>query len=255
MPKNKSSKRSLAVIVGGTGALGKVIVQHLIEAGLDILAVGRSENELAALAQKYPAVSYCLADIGLDAAIDIISNAINRPVKMLVHAPGVRVAGGVLQASTDALNAAINIKVGGMLRLFRAAEKWLGPQSRVVGVGGHYGFEPTAYAATAGVANAALANLMRQLSWALGERSITSHLVAPGPADTERLRAVAQARAEQRGISIEDVLDELKAESAINAFTTPQQVAWAITLLLAPEADALAGSSLMLDSGRRRGLP
>ncbi|PKO88580.1 MAG: short-chain dehydrogenase, partial [Betaproteobacteria bacterium HGW-Betaproteobacteria-12] len=30
---------------------------------------------------------------------------------------------------------------------------------------------------------------------------------------------------------------------------------WAVTLLLAPEADAMTGSSLMLDAGRRRGLP
>jgi len=32
-------------------------------------------------------------------------------------------------------------------------------------------------------------------------------------------------------------------------------VAWAVSVLLAPEADAMTGSSLMLDSGRRRGLP
>src|SRR3546814_10177084 len=51
--------------------------------------------------------------------------------------------------------------------------------SRLVAVGGHYGFEPTAYAATAGVANAALANLVRQMSWAYGELGVTSHLVAP----------------------------------------------------------------------------
>ena len=96
---------------------------------------------------------------------------------------------------------------------------------------------------------------MRQLSWAYGERGITSHLIAPGPADTDRLRRVAQARADQSGTTIDAVLDELRGESAIKAFTTPEQVAWAVALLAAPEADALAGSSLMLDSGRRHGLP
>ncbi len=47
----------------------------------------------------------------------------------------------------------------------------------------------------------------------------------------------------------------MKAESSLHAFTTPEQVAWAVAMLLDPEADALTGSSLMLDSGRRRGLP
>ena len=112
--------------------------------------------------------------------------AINTTVRMVVHAAGVPVAGGVLEANPVALSQAVNIKAGGMLRLHRATDAHLVRGSRLVAVGGHYGFEPTAYAATAGVANAGLTNLMRQFSWALGERGITAHLVAPGPADTER---------------------------------------------------------------------
>ena len=47
----------------------------------------------------------------------------------------------------------------------------------------------------------------------------------------------------------------MRGESAIGAFTTVEQIAWAIALLLAPEADALAGSTLFMDAGRRKGLP
>lgn len=44
-------------------------------------------------------------------------------------------------------------------------------------------------------------------------------------------------------------------KSAIRAFTSVEQIAWAVTTLLAPEADAFAGSTLFMDAGRRRGLP
>ncbi len=141
------------------------------------------------------------------------------------------------------------------MRLVRAIEPFLRKGSRLVAIGGHYGFEPTAYAATAGVANAALANVVRQLSWAYGSEGVTAHLIAPGPADTDRLHNVAKARGAATGMSAEEVLADMKAESAIGALVEPEQVAWAVELLLAPEADALAGSSLMLDAGRRRGLP
>jgi len=47
----------------------------------------------------------------------------------------------------------------------------------------------------------------------------------------------------------------MRAESAIGAFTTPEQIAWAMELLLAPEADALAGGTLFMDAGRRKGIP
>ena len=75
------------------------------------------------------------------------------------------------------------------------------------------------------------------------------------PADTERLRRVATARGARDGLSTDQVLDQMRGESAIGAFTTVEQIAWAIALLLAPEADALAGSTLFMDAGRRKGLP
>ena len=151
--------------------------------------------------------------------------------------------------------ACCNIKAAGFIRLVRAADQGLRSGSRLVAIGGHYGFEPSPYAATAGVGNAALTNLVRQMSWGYGDRGITAHLLAPGPADTERLRKVAADRAARTDRSVEAELESIRGESAIGALTEPRQVAWAVRLLLAPEADALAGSSLMLDSGRRRGLP
>ena len=245
----------LAVVVGATGAFGKAMVDRLAAAGLGVVAVARSVDSLAALRERVPGLVACAADIADDAAIEAIAAAVDRPVRMVVHGPGVAVAGGILTAPTGSMVDAVNIKVGGLLRLTRAVDGRLAAGSRIVAIGGHYGFEPTAYAASAGVANAALANVVRQLSLAYGPRGVTAHLIAPGPADTERLRRVAADRAALRGISVDEVMAGMLAESSIGRFTTPEQVAWAVSILLAPEADAMTGSSLMLDSGRRRGLP
>ncbi len=247
--------KEIAFVVGGAGAIGSAIVARLLGEGLDVIAVGRSQGALQDLAARVPGARGLATDIGSDAAIDAIRAAATAPVRMVVHSPGLSVAGGVLTAPTAAVVEAVNVKVAGMLRLVRGVEARLVRGSRLVAIGGHYGYEPSAYAATAGVGNAALANLVRQLSWAFGPRGVTAHLVAPGPADTERLRRIAEDRGRSRGITAEAVLEEMRAESAIGTFTTPGQVAWAVAMLLAPEADALAGSSLMLDAGRRKGLP
>lgn len=244
-----------AIVVGATGAMGRAIVTRLVGCGLRVLAVARDGQRLADLTANSSTVTACEADISDDAAIATVAAAIDGPVRVVVHGPGVPTAGGVLEAPTSALTEAMNIKVCGMLRVVRAVDAHLVTGSRLVAIGGHYGFEPSAYAATAGVANAAISNLIRQLSWAYGPRGITTHLLAPGPADTERLRRVAQARADREGCSLEVVLTTLQAESAIGAFTSVDQIAWAIETLLAPEADALAGSTLFMDAGRRRGLP
>ncbi|MCB1888475.1 MAG: SDR family oxidoreductase [Rhodocyclaceae bacterium] len=250
-----ADRPELAVVVGATGAFGNRMVDRLVDAGLKVVAVARSADSLAALQDRQPSIGVCVADISDDASIEAIRAVLDRPVRAVVHGPGVGVAGGILTAPTATMVDAVNIKVGGLLRLTRAADAHFTRGSRIIAIGGHYGLEPTAYAASAGVANAALVNVSRQLSLAYGPRGVTAHVIAPGPADTERLRNVAKARADQRGCSIDDVLEELKAESSIGAFTTPEQVAWAVAMLLDPCADAMTGSTLMLDSGRRKGLP
>lgn len=248
-------QNELAIVSGGAGAIGQVIVRRLIQRGLDVLVVGRREAELKALAARDKAIRICVADLSDDSSITKVTAAVDRPVRIVVHCVGVPVAGGVMEAPPDALAHAVNVKAGGFLRLARAVDAHLVKHARLVAIGGHYGLEPTAYAATAGVGNAALMALSRQLSLAYGPRGVTSHVIAPGPADTERLRNVAAARAARDGLTVEQVLNEMLSESSLGAFTTPGQVAWAVANLLDEEADSMTGSTLMLDSGRRRGLP
>lgn len=247
--------QEIAVVVGATGAMGQVIVRRLAARGLKVVAVARSIEAVASLVSSQRGVVACAADIASDSSIEAIRAVADGPVRTVVHGPGVAVAGGVLEAPTAAVIDAVNIKVGGMLRLVRAVDERLMRGSRLIAIGGHYGSEPSPYAATAGVGNAALTNLVKQMSWVYGPRGITAHLIAPGPADTERLHRVAAARAAREGITLEAVLGQMKSESAIGEFTTIEQIAWAVETLLAPEANALAGSTLFMDAGRRKATP
>lgn len=245
-----------AVVVGASGAMGQVIAQKLASRGLKVVAVARTEAALQSLAETSKGnIVSCACDIGSDEAIERIREKLDGPVRMIVHGPGVATAGGVSVVPTSAVVDSVNIKVGGLLRVVRAADARLVEGARIVAIGGLYGFEPNAYAATAGVCNAAIANVVRQLSLAYGARRITAHLLSPGPVDTERLHRIASGIATRENLAVERVLDGMRSESPIGAFTTVGQVAWAVALLLDPEADALAGSTLFLDAGRRRSIP
>ena len=250
--------QQLAVVVGASGAFGTAITRRLLAGGLAVLAVGRDEARLEALALAHDGVVPCVADVADDRAVATVGAALaarQQPVRAVVHGPGVVVAGGILEAPTEAITRSVDIKVGGLLRMVRAADPHLGEGSRIIAIAGHYGLEPSPYAATAGIANAAVFAVVRQLSQALGDRGITAHTLAPGPADTPRLRRVAAARAARDGITVDEVLDQMRSDSSVGRFTTAEQVAWAVTTLLSPEATAMTGSTWMLDAGRRRGLP
>jgi len=218
-------------------------------------AGGGAAGSGAGAAGSSAAMEWCAADIGSDDAVAAVAAAVgDRPVRMVVQAAGLPAAGPLATIEPDALGRAVALKCGGLLRLVRAVDGHLLPGARVVALGGHYGIEPAPYACAAGVTNAALANLVRQLATAYGPRGVTAHLVAPGPADTPRLRALSRQAAETRGVPVDTVLAERAAESPLGRLVTPAEVAWAVATLLAPEAAALDGSALSLDVGARRGI-
>ena len=244
-----------AVLVGATGDFGRAITARLTGLGMTVIAVGRSRDSLDALAADFPNVVPCVADIADDSAIADISAALTGPVRMAIHGPGLAAPGHVLDLAPDAIAQSVNIKAGGMMRLARAVDAHLVRGSRLVGIAGHYGIEPTDYACAAGIANASIIALMRQLSQAYGARGVSAHTIAPGPADTPRLHRIVEVRAKANDTTPEHVLDGMRAESSLNTLVDPDQVAWAVATLLAPEAEAMTGNVMSLDGGRRHGTP
>ena len=193
----------LAVVVGASGALGGAIAARLVVEGLTVVGVARGATGDGTPglggtpSRRHPGprprsrhradregggLEWCAADIGSDDAGAAIAAAVgDRPVRMIVQAAGLPAAGPLATIEPDALGRAVALKCGGLLRLVRAVEHNLRPGGRIVALGGHYGIEPAPYACAAGVTNAALANLVRQLATAYGPRGVTAHLVAPGP--------------------------------------------------------------------------
>jgi NAD(P)-dependent dehydrogenase (short-subunit alcohol dehydrogenase family) len=243
-----------AVVVGATGAIGEAVVRRLTGRGLPVLAVARSKTDLDALAASCDLVTGCPADIGSNEATSVISGALTRPVRMAVFAAGLPVRGSADSIDPDALAAGTNIKLGGLLRLLHAVRDRLGPGSRFVTFAGSLGLEPRAHEAGPGAVNAGVFNLMRQISLLYGPRGVTTHTLSPGPADTPRLRRIVTTVAAERGAAEEDVWQEYVAQNSLGRLPVASELAWAVEMLLAPEADVLHGSVLYLDAGGHRGI-
>jgi NAD(P)-dependent dehydrogenase (short-subunit alcohol dehydrogenase family) len=245
----------LAVVTGATGALGSAIVACLRSAGLTIVAIARSGSDLEQLASGDERIVPVAADLGDDAATSALAAALHGRVRVVVHAAGLP-ASGTLEAITPGeITRGVDVKIGGLVRVLRAVEPHLGDGSRIVVLGGHYGYEPSPAAPLAGMVNAALSNLMRALADHWGRQGVTVHLIAPGPVESPRMQAIAERTAGRRGDTTpEQVLDEYRAGSPLGRLTTIEEVAWAVGILLAPEAAALHGATLSLDLGRRRGI-
>ena len=242
-----------AVVVGATGAVGSVLVRRLADRGLQVVAVARSADGLSDVASASAGVVPCPADIADNSSIDAIRDAITNPVRMAVFAAGLPVRGSVESLDPDMLAVGANVKMGGVARLLHAVRDHFAPAARFVAFAGTLGLEPGAHEAGPGAINAGLINLMKQISLIYGPRGVTVHTVAPGPADTPRLRRIAEAVAEERGEAFDDVWAEYAARNSLGRLPTVEEIAWSVEMLLSPEAEIMHGT-IHPPPRRRRGL-
>ena len=244
------------MVAGATGEIGRVVTDRLVTEGHRVLAVARRREPLDELAVHHDGLVACPADLRDDAAVMVIAEALgDGPVRMVVHLAAAPLGGDVLEVPADVVLAAVDVKVNGLLRLVRAVSPLLAAGSRIVAVGGNLAFDPVASVSTAGIGNAAQASAVRQLSQALGPRGVTCHTVAPGPVATGRWHGLTADQAAQEDVDVAQVRGRAVADSPLGRLTSPEEVAWAVARLADPEAAALTGSTLLLDAGRRRGLP
>lgn len=248
---------SKTVVVGASGALGEQICERLATEGHSLVLVGRSIESLTRTAARLPDAQVVACDVTDDADVQRMAAEVGA-VRMLVFLPAAPTAGGIEEAPIDAILRAIDIKVGGLLRCLRVltpAEDRPDTDAIAVVIGGNLAYDPIPDAATSGIANAALANAVRQLQVPLATRGWRIHLVAPGPVATTRWEQLAKAEADRRGLEVDDIRKQATAASPLGRMTRTDEVAWAVSILADPNAAALHGSTLLLDTGRRTAIP
>lgn len=244
----------LCVVVGATGAMGTEFTRRLVQRGLRVIAVARSADDLDKLAADFPETVPCVADIAADDAVETIGALVDSPIRMALFAAGLPVRGSADTIAPGDLALGANIKVGGVVRLLHAVRDQLVPGSRFVTIAGSLGLEPGPLDAAPGTVNAAVFNLMRQLSALYGPKGVTTHTIAPGPIDTPRLRKFVATEAAETGRDPEEIWDRYRAKTSLGRLPTLAEVGWLVEMLLAPEAAALHGGVLTVDGGVRHGI-
>ncbi|MNP48123.1 3-oxoacyl-[acyl-carrier-protein] reductase FabG [compost metagenome] len=96
--------------------------------------------------------------------------------------------------------------------------------------------------------------LAKTLSQELAPYGILINTVAPGRIATDRIRELDAARAEQNGISEEEVSDQFRKEIPLGRYGQPEEFAKAVVFLLSGANTYITGTSLIVDGGMVRAL-
>lgn len=87
-----------------------------------------------------------------------------------------------------------------------------------------------------------------------GKEGVTANCVCPGYTATERLRSLAEKRAEITGRRPEEILDGFAQTTPVKRVGKPEELAALIAFLASEKAAFINGSSLAVDGGAHRSL-
>jgi NAD(P)-dependent dehydrogenase (short-subunit alcohol dehydrogenase family) len=221
------------VVTGGTRGIGAAIAARFDEAGDDVVALGRGDCDVT----DEDSVAALFARVG---AVDV-----------LVNNAGLATSAPLARATLDDWRAHVEVNATGVFLCTRAAlpgmlERGSG---RIVTVASTAGVAGAKYTAAYTASKHAAVGLMRAVAAEVRGTGVTANAVCPTFVRTDLTHASVRRIAETTGRSEAEAEAALAGASPLGRLLEPDEVAFAVTFLAAPEAAAINGQTLVIDGG------
>ncbi|SIQ34016.1 NAD(P)-dependent dehydrogenase, short-chain alcohol dehydrogenase family [Rhizobium sp. RU35A] len=242
--------RSVAVVTGAAGDIGRAIALRLADAH-DMVALVDIDEEALAKAQARLGAPERFAALPCDVTNEASVAAMARrvaalgDVKTLVNNAGAARAVSLHDTTAEIWRKDAALNVEAAFLTFRALEEPLkktsGSVVNIASVNGMAVFGHPAYS----TAKAGLIHLTRLVAVEYGKYGIRSNAVAPGTVRTQAWEARAAANPQ--------VFEEAKRWYALRRIATAEDVANAVFFLASEQAAAITGTCLPVDCGLTAG--
>nr|WP_042188980.1 2,3-dihydro-2,3-dihydroxybenzoate dehydrogenase [Kibdelosporangium sp. MJ126-NF4]CEL18579.1 2,3-dihydro-2,3-dihydroxybenzoate dehydrogenase of siderophore biosynthesis [Kibdelosporangium sp. MJ126-NF4]CTQ98063.1 2,3-dihydro-2,3-dihydroxybenzoate dehydrogenase (EC 1.3.1.28) of siderophore biosynthesis [Kibdelosporangium sp. MJ126-NF4] len=252
----------VAVVTGAAGGIGLSVARVLAEAGHEIAAVDRRENELADAVDKLTAdglsVTGFQADLTASGRAESVVDEIERglgPVDALVNAAGVLRTGDTRHCADEDWDAMFAVNAAGVFRMCRAVVNRMVPRGRgvIVTVASNAAGTPRSGMSGYAASKAAAAMLTKSLGLEVAQYGIRCNVVAPGSTDTEMLRSMWRDESGPRATLNGDPAT-YRLGIPLGKLAQPSDVAEAVAFLLSEKAGHITMATLTVDGGATLGV-
>lgn len=245
-------KNKVAIVTGGSGAIGRAICCRLATEGAIVYVCGMTESKISAVVKE-------IIELGGEACATILDVTNDRNIretfKRILDKHGkidilITSAGGSAREKSNiipdqdiaVIDEVLNINLRGTMLCAREASKQMITQksgkiialSSTIGVGGKTGFSE--YAAAKG----GVILFVKSLAMELGKFGINVNCVTPGIV--------------QRGQIYQQNLERIKQTNYLNSYCKPEDISNMVAFLVSHEAAFITGQNFIVDGGRSLGL-
>lgn len=245
-------KDQVAIVTGGSGAIGRAICCRLAAEGAVVYVGGMTESKIAKVVQE-------IAELGGEAygsklnvmdssSIESLFKDVlkkHKKIDILVNSAGGSLRGRsneLADQEVELIKENININLLGSLFCSREAAKYMKEKnsgkivtiSSVIGDHGKAGY--TEYAAAKGGTNASV----KSLAMELGKFGINVNCVSPGIV--------------QRGEISPYQMKQIKKKNYMDSYGKPEDISNMVAFLASDEASFITGQNFIVDGGRSLGL-
>jgi NAD(P)-dependent dehydrogenase (short-subunit alcohol dehydrogenase family) len=230
----------VVVVTGGGKGIGLAVVARFAGAG------GRDRAALEASG----AASAEVCDVADEEQVATLFARLG-PIDVLVNNAGLARGAPVRRTSLDEWRAHLDVNATGAFLCTRAVvggmiERGHGRILTIASTAGKVGARYTAaYAAS----KHAAVGLMRAVAAEVAGTGVTANAVCPTWVRTELTTRAVERIVAVTGRSEEEARVELVRQSPLGRLLEPEEVAFAVEFLAAPEAAAINGQTLVLDGG------
>ena len=236
----------VVVVTGGGKGIGRALVARFAAAGDRVVAVGRDRAAL----ETSGAGAAEVCDVTDERQVNELFERVGA-VDVLVNNAGVATGAPLARTTLDDWRAHLDVNATGAFLCTRAVvggmlERGTGRIVTVASVAGRVGARYTAaYAAS----KHAAVGLMRATAAEVAGTGVTANAVCPAYVRTDMTRRSVERIVAATSRTEEEAETALAQMSPLGRLLEPEEVAFAVAFLAAPEAGAINGQALVLDGG------
>jgi NAD(P)-dependent dehydrogenase (short-subunit alcohol dehydrogenase family) len=244
------------LVTGGASGIGLVIARAFVDAGSRVHVCDSSQQAIDSLNEaeqnaEMNAITTTLADVSDRAAVDRVFDDVNAQLgglDVLINNAGIAgPTGGIDEMDTGDWEQTVDVNLNAQFYFARRAVPLLrqardgGSIIALSSVAGRLGYAyRTPYSAT----KWAVVGLTKSLAIELGPDNIRVNAIQPGIVKGPRIERVIAARAQQLGLSYEQMEKEYLAKISLRRMTTPEEVAATALFLCSPGGSGISGQAV-----------